>query len=224
MACRVTLSEKKKEAQKPYRSKILSIGLPLVILYITAVFIIAACASINENRDGGRMLFYYLVSLLLCLFSIGVSYTAFRNGVQTLLEKKRKIAAWNVDRHKMGERNFWFYEKIQKAFHIGKLYYLNKIYLFFFLFVFFSTLIFGLMNEAAIVIFALITALYTLSLIVLATGLRYSIRRRGMGAYYMSPRGHLTPLVGVLISVFICVIFHLLLPYLHFRMLCSLDV
>ena len=91
MARRVTLTEKKKEEQKPYRSKILSIGLPLVILYTTAVFIIAAWVSINEKLDGGRMLFYYLVSLLLCVFSIGVSYTAFRNGVQTLMEKKEEL-------------------------------------------------------------------------------------------------------------------------------------
>ena len=118
----------------------LSLGIKFTITsLLVGIFLVAISELLvfNSNLFNQDLVSFYFVSLLFCVGSL-ISYWIFRGGVNSYLRKSKGLSKTNINKHKKGKKNYWWYEEIHREFDIEKLYYINKIYTIFFLVVLFS--------------------------------------------------------------------------------------
>ena len=160
----------------------LSLGIKFTITsLLVGIFLVAISELLvfNSNLFNQDLVSFYFVSLLFCVGSL-ISYWIFRGGVNSYLRKSKGLSKTNINKHKKGKKNYWWYEEIHREFDIGKLYYINKIYTIFFLVVLFSNLFFGFFKFASVFICSINVIFYTLNAIIGLFGvIQYTIEEHG---------------------------------------------
>lgn len=160
----------------------LSLGMKFTVICLTMGIILIAISEIlifNSHLFCQDLVSFYFVSLLFCIGSL-ISYWVFRGGVNSYLRKNKGLSKTNINKHKKGKRNYWWYEEIQKQFGIGGLYYLNKIYTILFAVVLFSDLLLGFFKFASVFICSISVVFYILSAIIGFFGMvQYTVEEHG---------------------------------------------
>lgn len=160
----------------------LSLGTKFTVVCLLVGVLLVAVSEllvINSHLFSEDLVSYYFVSLIFCVGSL-ISYWIFRGGVNSYLRNTKGLSKTNINKHKKGKKNYWWYEEINKEFGIKKLYRLNKIYTILFAVVLFSDLIFGFFRSASIFICSISVIFYILNAIIGFFGIvQYTIEEHG---------------------------------------------
>ncbi|MBQ7761174.1 MAG: hypothetical protein IJ400_03880 [Clostridia bacterium] len=159
-----------------------SLGIKFTLICSLSGIILIAISELlmyNSHLFNQDLVSYYFLTLLFCVGTL-ISYPIFRYGINTYLRKTRGLSQTNINKHKKGKKNYWWYEEIHKEFGIGKLYHLNKAYTILFLVNFFSNLIFGFFKFASIFTCSFSLILYVFTAIIGFYGMRqYHVDEHG---------------------------------------------
>lgn len=194
----------------------LSIGIKFSLFSVLiggALIAVSELLVFNSHLFNEDLVNYYFISLIFIIATL-IFYAFFRGSVNYYLQNCKKISKTNINKHKKGKRNYWWYEEIHKEFGIGKIYYLNKIYTILFLSVFSLHLILGFFKVTSIITCLLSIILYVFSAIMwLFTSIQNNIEEHGCAFVLLAQRRN----KGIDSSVLdlIIMLFFLGLAYAH---------
>lgn len=129
-----------------------------------ALIVVSELLVFNSHLFNEDLVNYYFISLIFIIATL-IFYAFFRGSVNSYLQNCKKISKTNINKHKKGKRNYWWYEELHREFGIGKIYYLNKIYTILFSVVLFLHLILGFFKITSLITCSLSIIIYILSAI-----------------------------------------------------------
>lgn len=155
-------------------------GFSLVLVLIgSALIAISELLVFNSHLFNENLVNYYFVSMIFIIATL-IFYAFFRGSVNFYLQNCIKISKTNINKHKKGKRNYWWYEALHKEFGIDKIYYLNKIYTILFFITFSLHFIFGFFKITSLITCTLSIILYILSAVMwLFTSIQNNIEEHG---------------------------------------------